>query len=105
MAEKRLRAEGVAPDVQPDSGVSALAVPVAAVARQFAKRSRHLSHGGFELLKADYVRPFAFDPFDDLAAARANAVDVPGGDFQHGRIIGKRRSKVKTALKKTGACS
>ena len=64
-------------------GVCALAVPVTAISLHLAERRRHLSHGRFELLQTDYVRPLALDPFKNLSPARTDPVNVPGGDFQH----------------------
>ena len=37
---------------------------------------------GFELLQADHIGPIAREPFAELRLARADAVDVPGGDLQ-----------------------
>ena len=63
----RLVSKCVAPDVQPHARVSARAVPVTAISLQLAERRRHLSHGRFELLQADHVRPLALDPFKNLS--------------------------------------
>ena len=87
MAKLRLVGKCVAPDVQSDARVSARAVPVTAISLQLAERRRHLSHGRFELLQADHIRPLALDPFENLSLARTDPVDVPGGDFQHLEII------------------
>src|SRR6185295_5770071 len=75
MAKLRLVSKCVAPDVQPDTRVSALAVPVTTISLQLAKRRRHLSHGRFELLQADHVRPLALDPFKNLSPARTDPVN------------------------------
>jgi hypothetical protein len=83
MTKLRLVGKCVAPDVEPHARVSALAVPVTAISLQLAKRRRYLSHGRFELLQADHVRPLALDPFKNLSLARTDPVDVPSGDFQH----------------------
>ena len=79
--EPRLILEGFAADVQPDSGIGALAVPVAAVALELADGRRDLRLRGFNLLEADDIGLLALDPFAELRFARANAVHIPGGDF------------------------
>ena len=67
--------------VQRDAGVALAAVPVAPVALEVAERRRDLVGRGLDLLQADDVRALARDPLLDLRLARADAVDVPGGDL------------------------
>jgi hypothetical protein len=57
-------------------------VPVTPVALQLAEGLGHLVGGRFDFLKADDIRALAIDPFSDLLLARADAVDVPGGQLQ-----------------------
>ena len=83
MAKLRLVGKCVAPDVESHARVSARAVPITAISLQLAKRRRHLSHGRFELLQADHIRPLALDPVKNLSLTRTDPVDVPSGDFQH----------------------
>ena len=57
-------------------------MPVTAISLQLAERRRYLSHGRFELLQTDHVRPLALDPFKNLSPARTDPVNVPSSDFQ-----------------------
>jgi len=70
-----------AADVQRHAGVPTQAVPVHVVVRELASL-RDLPGLGLELLQAYDVGTVAVQPVAELRLARANAVDVPGRDFQ-----------------------
>src|SRR5439155_27345604 len=88
---RALRRDGLA-DVQPDPRVALAAVPVAPVPLHLAKGGRHLVGSSFDFLQADDIRALALDPLLHLALARADAVDVPGGDFNGWRARPAARS-------------
>jgi hypothetical protein len=48
---------------------------------------RDLRRLGLQLLQADDVGLIAREPLAELRGARADAVDVPGGDFQGSRTV------------------
>ena len=61
------------------------AVPVVPVAEHLEERRGHLVGRGLDLLQAHDVGLIARDPVAHLRLARADAVDVPGGDRQASR--------------------
>jgi hypothetical protein len=63
----------------PEPGL--LSVPVAPVPFHLAERGRDLIGMRLDLLEADDVGAVPLDPFPKLRLARADAVDVPGGDL------------------------
>ena len=94
VVERRVREPGligkrVAPDVQPDARVRAVAVPVTPVALHLAERGRNLRGRGLDLLEADDVGVVAVQPLQELRLARANPIDVPGGDLERQSLRGE----------------
>src|ERR1041385_3640577 len=77
--------------MQGHAGVAAVPVPVAPVALQAADRRRDLLDLRLDLLQADHVGLRVADPLEELLVTRADAVDVPGGDF-HGGALSPRRA-------------
>src|ERR1051325_8357725 len=83
MIKNRLSGESVAPNMRPYAGVGALAVPVTAIALQLAQSGRHLGDRRFKLLQANHIGSLALDPLENLRLSGADAVHIPGGDFEH----------------------
>ena len=88
MTERRVGLQQILADVQRHARVRAQAVPVDVVVVEVAARG-NLRDFGFEFLQAHDVGLVAVHPFAELGFARANAIDVPGGDF-HGGILAAR---------------
>ena len=84
MAERGLGVERVLAHVQRHAGVRAQAVPEHVVVVELALQ-RDLPELGLQLLQAHDVGPVAREPFAELRLARADAVDVPGGDLHRTR--------------------
>src|SRR4029453_8745057 len=61
--------------------------PKRPVARHLTKRRRNLRVAGFDLLKADHVRPIGLDPSDPLSFTSADAVTVPCGDSHRRNVM------------------
>ena len=80
MAERRLGIEQALPDVQRHARVGAQAVPVDVIVRELAALG-DLRGLRLQLLQAHDVGPVALQPLAELRLARADAVDVPGGNF------------------------
>jgi hypothetical protein len=71
-------------DMQRNPGVAPQAVPEDVVVRKLALL-RDLRRLGLQLLQAENVRPLRLQPLAELRRAGADAVDIPGGDFQNFR--------------------
>src|SRR5207237_3315554 len=80
VAERGLGVEQALPDVQRHAGVGAKAVPISVVVLELHLLG-NLPSLRLQLLQAHHVRAVALHPLAQLHLARADAVDVPGGDF------------------------
>src|SRR5712692_6558453 len=87
MAERGLGVEQALPDVQGHAGVGAKAVPISVVVPELDLLG-NLRGLRLQLLQAHHVRVVALHPLAQLHLARADAVDVPGGDFHRGGSAG-----------------
>jgi len=81
--EKNFRGE-VSVDMERNPGIRLQTVPDDVVISEPALL-RDLRRLGLQLLQAENVRPLLRDPLAELRRAGADAVDVPGGDFQNFR--------------------
>ena len=92
VAERGLGVEQALADVKRHAGVGAVPVPVRVVVLEL-HLLRNLRRLSLQLLQAHDVRPVALHPLAKLRLARADAVDVPGGDF-HFRSVPKEDPSV-----------
>src|SRR5258708_16885526 len=85
LAERGLRVEQALADVKRHAGVGAKHVPVGAVVLELDLLG-NLRGFRLQLLQAHDVGTLALHPLAKLSLARADAVDVPGGDFHFRRV-------------------
>src|SRR5205814_4147377 len=98
MAELRLGAEQRLAKMERHAGVGAATVPVHIVVGETAPCG-YLSGLGLQLLQAHDVGLVALEPIAELSLARADAVDVPGGDLHEtSKICYARTRAARTIL-------
>ena len=106
MAEFRLTVEQAFADVQRNARVAAKSVPVDVIVVEVAAH-RDLRGLRLQFLQAHDVRLVALHPLAELAFARANPVDVPGGDFHAGnyRLRSLENPASRSAIRSAGSSS
>src|SRR5690349_9856430 len=80
MTEDRIRGDQVPPNQQGHARIALPAVPVRVILGEVA-HLRDLCRFGLQFLQTYHVRSLALEPLPHLGRTRADAVDIPGGDF------------------------
>ena len=97
MGVNRLAGKHLLPEPQGHTRIALAAVPEGVIVLPLDD-VRNLDQLGLELLQADDVGALALEPFLNLRDARANTVDIPGGDLHYRsspRILIRARQPVK----------